>query len=372
MPRRRSVVWFCLPILAFAAALAPLLTRADEAKEPQSVIPANRDLPRHKLINERAKKGDVELLFIGDSITQGWEQNGKEVWQKYYEPRKAMNAGIGGDRTEHILWRLDNGNVEGLSPKLVVLMIGTNNTGRDSAADIVKGIKAVVAKIREKLPQSKLLLLAVFPRSEQPDDPRRAKITAVNDAIKQLDDGKVVHYLDIGDKFKSADGTISKDIMPDFLHLSPKGYQIWAEAIEPKVVALLGEKLTAFPKLPEGAGKIDGDARKSLAESRSGLKYRVLRRGEGAVPKLTSMITVNYEGTLADGTVFDSTYPRRDAATLPLASVIGGWKEGLLLTREGGMIELQIPPALGYGEQGVGPIPGDATLHFLVELLKVQ
>jgi beta-glucosidase len=215
--------------------------RADE-KLPDTVVPLDRNVPRHQQINERAKQGNVDLLFIGDSITAGWEGAGKEVWKKYYEPRKAMNAGIGGDRTQHVLWRLDHGNIDGLSPKLAVLMIGTNNFGANSAEDIALGVKAIVEKLRTKLPETKILVLGVFPRGEKIDDPLRQKDHAVNDIIKNLADGKLVHYLNINDKLLGPDGTQDRKLMPDLVHLSPAGYQIWADAIEPKVVELLGEK----------------------------------------------------------------------------------------------------------------------------------
>jgi lysophospholipase L1-like esterase len=197
---------------------------------------------RHEKINDRANQGDVGLIFIGDSITQGWEEDpGKDVWKKFYGSRKAMNAGISGDRTQHVLWRLDNGNIDGIKPKLAVVMIGTNNSGSDSPDDIAAGMTAIIAKLREKLPDSKVLLLGIFPRGENGDDPKRKVNIAANDIIRSLDDRKAVFYLDISDKFLSADGTLSRQIMPDLLHLSNQGYEIWAEAIEPKVAELMGD-----------------------------------------------------------------------------------------------------------------------------------
>ena len=197
---------------------------------------------RHQKINDRAKQGDVDLIFIGDSITQGWEGDpGKDVWQKFYGSRKAMNAGIGGDRTQHVLWRLEHGNIDGIKPKLAVVMIGTNNSGADSPGDIAAGIMAIVEKLREKLPGTKILLLGVFPRGPNGEDEKRQVNVATNNIIKSLDDGKKVFYLDISDEFLGDDGKLSKQIMPDLLHLSTRGYEIWAEAIEPKVSELLGK-----------------------------------------------------------------------------------------------------------------------------------
>lgn len=229
---------------ALAIAVVGLCTTlsAEDAKQPETVVPLNRDVPRHKAINERAKQGNVDLLFIGDSITQGWEGAGKEVWKARYEPRKAMNAGIGGDRTQHVLWRLENGNIDGLKPKAAVLMIGTNNMGANSAEDIAAGIKAVIKKLRTSLPETKLLVLAVFPRGEKPDEDLRKKNEAINKLIEDVGDGKMVQYLNINAKLMNADGTQNKEIMPDLVHLSPRGYEIWGEAIEAKVAELLGEK----------------------------------------------------------------------------------------------------------------------------------
>ena len=145
-------------------------TAVEEKKETKNtaVVPVfhNGTTAKHEKINERAKQGDVDLLFLGDSITDNWAGPGKQVWEKYYGNRKAMNAGIGGDKTEHVLWRLDNGNVDGIKPKLAVIMIGTNNSGGNvnSAEDIAEGIKAIVNKLREKLPETKILLLGIFPR----------------------------------------------------------------------------------------------------------------------------------------------------------------------------------------------------------------
>lgn len=229
---------------------ATLLRAADEPQH-SAVKPVPREqaaqMARHEKINERAKQGNIDLIFLGDSITQGWEGSGKDVWDKHYASRKSANMGIGGDRTQHVLWRLDNGNIDGLSPKLVVLMIGTNNSNREdnTAEEIADGIKAIVKKLRDKLPQSKILLLAVFPRGDKLDpqglpNPQRAKNARASELASQAADGTMVHFLDVGPKFLEADGALSREIMPDLLHLSPKGYSIWAEAIEPKVKELLG------------------------------------------------------------------------------------------------------------------------------------
>jgi lysophospholipase L1-like esterase len=240
---RRYVSWMVLTLLASFFPVAGSARDPDKA-QPDTVVPVPRDanwMKRQDLINSRAKEG-ANLVLIGDSITQGWEGAGKEVWAKYYTPRKTLNAGIGGDRTQHVLWRLDHGNIDGLKPKLAVIMIGTNNARDNKPEDTAAGIKAIVEKLRAKLPETKLLILAIFPRGEQPGDPLRLKNIAANEIVKKLADDKNVYYLDIGPKFVNADGTLGREIMPDLLHLSPKGYQIWAESIEPEVVRLMDEK----------------------------------------------------------------------------------------------------------------------------------
>jgi len=234
---------FCLWGMV-AGLLLSTTTRAEDQKLHSAITPVPREggwINRHEAINARAKQGDVDLIFLGDSITQGWNNN--EVWKKYYGHRKAMNAGIGGDRTQHVLWRLDHGNIDGLNPKLVVLMIGTNNSNRmdNTAEEIGDGIKAIVAKLRAKLPETKVLVLAIFPRGEKPN-PQREKNAKASELASQVADGKMVHYLDIGKEFLDDEGTLSREIMPDLLHLSPKGYEIWAKSIEPKVAELLGDK----------------------------------------------------------------------------------------------------------------------------------
>ncbi len=235
-------------LLLVCSVLGGLLVQSSLAANdvPSTLKPVPRDgrqLERHNAFNERIKQGNVDLVFIGDSITQGWEGAGKDVWAQHYAPRNAVNLGIGGDRTQHVLWRLDNGNIEGISPKLAVLMIGTNNSnGSDNTAEeTAAGIEAIVAKLRMQLPQTKVLILAIFPRGEKPN-PQREKNAKASEIASKLADDKNVFYLDIGPQFLGDDGVLSKDVMPDFLHLTPRGYEIWAAAIEPKVAELMGEQ----------------------------------------------------------------------------------------------------------------------------------
>ena len=228
-----SMLWCSVAVLAADAEL-------HSAIKPE---PRNSKwwMDRHESMNARVKKGNVGLLLIGDSITHGWERGGKEVWEKYYTPRSAVNLGIGGDRTQHVIWRLDNGNIDGISPKLAVLMIGTNNSKDNSSKEIAEGIEAIVKKLRTKLPQTKVLILAVFPRGPNNDDPRRKVNEGANQIVKKLADDKMVFYLDIGKSFLKDDGTLSRDVMPDLLHLTPASYKTWAESIEPSVSKLMGK-----------------------------------------------------------------------------------------------------------------------------------
>lgn len=211
------------------------------------VVPTPRtDTSTNRLqeLNQRVKDsgGRAEVIFIGDSITQGWEGSGKEVWAKYYAHRHALNLGIGSDRTQHVLWRLDHGNLDGLHPKVAVVLIGVNNLPHDTDSPrmVLEGVTAVVAKLRAKLPETKVLLLGIFPFRED-FHPQRAKGLLVNQALHKLDDGKWVHYLDFGHIFIEPDGRIAKTMMPDFVHLTPNGYRLWAEVMEPKLAALLGD-----------------------------------------------------------------------------------------------------------------------------------
>jgi beta-glucosidase len=196
-------------------------------------------LDRHQRYVERAKQGNVDVVFLGDSITQGWESRGKNVWADRYANRNAVNFGVSGDRTQHVLWRIANGELDGLNPKAVVLMIGTNNSGENSAADIVRGVTACVRAIQEKCPQAKIILTAIFPRGATPDDSKRVKLNEVNEQIKQLADGDRVRWLDFNAKLTEPDGTISKEMMPDYLHPTEKGYVIWADALDPVLAEIV-------------------------------------------------------------------------------------------------------------------------------------
>lgn len=243
MTVRRLVTASLLFLLAVAAPTV--------AQDNPAIKPLNRDIPRHKAFLKVVEKGEGDVVFIGDSITQGWEGNGKKAWAETFAAFKPVNLGIGGDQTGHVLWRLTEGKeLEPLKPKLAVIMIGTNNTGGHTAEQIAGGIKAIVENLRKQKPEMKILLLGVFPRgggikkedTVAPADKLNPKIKAINEIIAKLDDGKMVFYKDIGAKFLDKNGGLERKIMPDLLHLSPEGYQIWADAIKDDVKKLAAGK----------------------------------------------------------------------------------------------------------------------------------
>jgi len=227
--------------------LAPVF--ADDAKKAKDDQPnpaaknLNRDNQRHQLFLKRIEesKGEGDVIFLGDSITHGWE--GQKAWKEHFGPFKPVNLGIGGDQTGHVLWRITEGKeLENLKPKAAVIMIGTNNTGGHSAEQIAGGIKAIVAELKKQKPGIKILVLGIFPRGSGADADKETKIIpaaklnkkipAINAIIAGLDDGKTVFYKDIGKEFLDKEGGLPKEIMPDYLHLSAKGYDIWGNAIK--------------------------------------------------------------------------------------------------------------------------------------------
>ncbi len=199
-------------------------------------------MPRHEAkIAERKANSNVELLMVGDSITHGWEGAGKETFNKFYSNRKALNIGFSGDRTEQVIWRIQNGAIDDIQPKLAVIMIGTNNTGhrQDPAAETALGIKRIIEEIQLRSANTKILLLGIFPRGETADDPLRKLNDEINTITKSYADDEKVWYLDISSRYLDSDGALSKEIMPDLLHPNDKGYEIWADAMEPEIEKLL-------------------------------------------------------------------------------------------------------------------------------------
>jgi lysophospholipase L1-like esterase len=214
---------------------------ASEAVEKQD---DGKFLAKHDAILARGKSGPVGLLFLGDSITERWRV-APDIWERYYGPYQPANFGIGGDRTQHVIWRIEHGELDGINPKVTVLMLGTNNSLDYSAAEIAAADRKIVAMIRARLPQTKILLLGIFPRG--PRDAKGGPVTeahvaeaaqrmrtidAVNLDLAKLDDGRNIRFLNINRVFLDTDGRIPTTVMPDQLHPGPAGYQLWADAMQ--------------------------------------------------------------------------------------------------------------------------------------------
>jgi len=197
--------------------------------------------PRHEGFVEVAKQGNIDLLLHGDSITDWWVQgaDNKAMFDKYFGQIRTANFAIAGDTTQGVLWGLKNGEGQGFQPRAVMVMIGTNNTGVNTAPEIAAGIGAVVLELRRNFPDARILLLAIFPRS-LPGDPVRDKIAEINKAISRLNDDQHVFYLDIGAKFLDDKGVfLPGAFRPDNLHPLAKGYDIWGEAVQATLARLL-------------------------------------------------------------------------------------------------------------------------------------
>lgn len=234
------------------AATAPVAASPDPST--LSTTPAMQDASwavawwekRHLAYKEEVKKRNAEgkkidLVFIGDSITEGWSRAGGDAFKRNYAQYGAMELGFGGDRTENILWRLQHGAVDNMQPKVAVLMFGTNNTGhrREHPDYVAAGIKRNIVELQQRLPNTKILLLAIFPRDEKPDGQLRMINEQINQRIAGFADNKKVFFLNINNSFLQPDGVLSKEIMPDLLHLSPKGYDIWANSMAPTLNQLM-------------------------------------------------------------------------------------------------------------------------------------
>ncbi|MBA3936581.1 MAG: hypothetical protein H0X38_03890 [Planctomycetes bacterium] len=230
----------CVKIVS-ALAMAPLESAKAKPRTPASALtPELKDQDRHAAFLQRIAAGPVGLLFIGDSITDFFPDRGADTWARFtaYHP---ADFGISADRTEHVLWRLSNGELDDIEPTATVILIGTNNIGHfddEQSEWAAAGVAKVVATVRAKLPRTRILLLGVFPRDAK-DSRHRQQVTEINAIIAQLADGKAVTWLDIGDRFLTADGAIDQELMPDGLHPSAKGYAVWYDAMWPTLEKLL-------------------------------------------------------------------------------------------------------------------------------------
>lgn len=225
--------------------------RADEPVPCGGKTPFDWWVQRHEALVQEARKGDAQIVFLGDSLTDFWSKEGKRVWEKEYVPLKAANFGIGGDQTQYVIYRLTHGVLEAIRPRVVVLEIGINNlaVSRHTPAETAIGIKGLVRLLRERLPGTKILLLALFPQGASADDVSRLRVAAVNQEIASLDDGTMVRYLDFGDRWLDADGNLLRDLRTDGAHLSEKGYQLWADTMRETLHQMLAPGAAA-PLMP--------------------------------------------------------------------------------------------------------------------------
>ena len=256
-----------LLLAALVAALIPSIdaqTTPARAPAPLTVpkhydpsVPAQKDNGRfielHNQFLARGKEGPIGVLFLGDSITEGWNTRAKDLFNATYGKYQPGNFGISGDTTQGVLWRIDHGELDGIHPKVLVYMLGTNNSATATADEIILAENKVIGAIRAKLPDTKILLLAIFPRGPRNDykapgvtdeDVARTKmavITEVNHALASLDDGKTIRFLDIGPSFLDANGKIPKEIMNDALHPTLAGYQIWVKAMDPLLTEMMAQ-----------------------------------------------------------------------------------------------------------------------------------
>ncbi|MDB4664785.1 GDSL-type esterase/lipase family protein [Verrucomicrobia bacterium] len=236
------------------------MTQAYSAEQPEELAEATT---QHPSLNPQARiaewwfarqaekiglmsKGDFDLLMVGDSITQNFENEkvGLKVWEKHFVPLKAINLGFGGDRTEHVLWRLDHLPVLKKAPKAAVLLIGTNNIGwgSDTPKQAAEGVQAIAMKLKEIYPDMNVLVHGVLPRRRHLDHPHRKQVIELNSYLPELlKDMKGVSFRDIGPAFLDEKGFLSEEMMPDTTHPSEKGHEIWAKAIAPYLKEVLGE-----------------------------------------------------------------------------------------------------------------------------------
>lgn len=250
LPFLRGLLLLCLLTSSPISLAAPAQEEAPDATYGaiEATIPTEREVlwwaRRHHEKVAAAARGEAELIMIGDSLVHNFELRGRGLWNLYFGRYRPLNLGFNADLTEHVLWRLQNGELEGISPRLAVIMVGTNNGGlrRDPPTFTRAGIAAIIREIRTRLPETRILLLGIFPRGPFPGHVLRILNAEVNKLLPELAEADpMVRYLDISEVFLDAQGVLHRDIMYDFLHPTVKGYQIWAEAISPTVVEMMVE-----------------------------------------------------------------------------------------------------------------------------------
>lgn len=258
-----TLAFLALPVLTLAqapAAPAAAPAAAVPAKKVDASAPIVKSangvpqpafIKAHESFLARGKSGPIDVLFLGDSITAGWTK-APHIWEAYYGKNQPANFGIGGDTTQNVIWRIENGELDGIHPKVTVLMLGTNNSASHTGAEIAAADTKIVQMIQAKIPETKVLLLAIFPRgvpkekdgtfTEAKIAETKRRVDANNEAnaiLAKLDDGKTVRYLDIGASFLGQDGKIPFALMPDQLHPNAAGYQLWADAMKPLLTQML-------------------------------------------------------------------------------------------------------------------------------------
>lgn len=267
----KTSIRFLAPVLAGLVSLAVAQTPAAPASAPAVITPkvaaatpevvnASGSIPKagnarffelHEKFLARAKSGPIGVLFLGDSITEGWNK-APHIWEHYFGKYQPANFGIGGDQTQHVIWRIDNGELDGIDPKVVVLMIGTNNSGANTGEQIADAIKTIIDRIHAKLPKTKVLLLAIIPRDARRNPDGLITQAAIDDAAKRVaandranaliakfDNGDSIRFLNTNAIFLGRDGRIPWQIMPDQLHPTAAGYQLWAEALEKPLAEMM-------------------------------------------------------------------------------------------------------------------------------------
>ena len=235
-------LWLCSSNLIAQPCQKPAKRHTAIDPQPQTWSDWKR---KHRKLSRALEEESPNLLFLGDSITENWSSIGKSVWDEYYSSRRAMNMGISGDRTQHLLWRIANGGFERVNPRAVVLLIGTNNIKeqRNEVNETTEGVLAVAEALVDRLPETTVLVLGILPCGETDDSRERTDAAAVNRRLeKELDHGRIV-FLDVSNKFVDSNGTISPKLMPDHLHLTNRGYKLLAESIEPHLQSILEDSV---------------------------------------------------------------------------------------------------------------------------------
>ena len=239
---RLGSAWLCLCLFVVACYTQP----REPADQPLARTDRNSQIAHEQLL-EKTRRGKIDVYFVGDSITRRWGATDYPDflanWKENFHGWNAANFGWGADLTQNILWRLENGELDGVNPKIIVILAGTNNVGREpgdeaKVAEITKGIKSIVDLCRKKAPRATVVLTAIFPRNDGAGV--IPTISDINAQIAKLADGKRIRFLNINDKLADENGVLFEGVTVDKLHLSLKGYQIWADALKPIFREVLG------------------------------------------------------------------------------------------------------------------------------------